>query len=96
MIARMTTGQAAPERLDAAIRRTREETLPTLHAQPGFRSYQLLVDRGAGTFISVSVWESAQALEQAETVLNQARTQATHAHGGQGVTSAVYEVAVQG
>ena len=96
MIARVTTGQADRERLDEAIRRTREQTLATVQAQPGFRSYQLLVDRAAGTFISVSLWESEQALRQAEAVLNQERAQATQAHEGQGVASAVYEVAVQG
>ena len=96
MIARVTTGQADRERLDEAIRRTREQTLTTVQAQPGFRSYQLLVDRAAGTFLSLSVWESVQALQQAETVLNRERTQATQAHSGQGVTSTMYEVAVQG
>ena len=95
--ARVTSYQAPPERMDEAIALFRERTVPAVQGQQGITALYLLVDRQGGKALSLSLWASAQAMQQSEQMVQQLREQG----GGQqlGVaTTAVerYEVAVQG
>ncbi len=45
MFARVGVFQGPPENLEAALRRSREQTLPDLERLPGFRGVYVLVDR---------------------------------------------------
>ncbi len=94
--ARVTSYQAPRERLDDAIALFRERTVPAAQQQQGMAGLYLLVDRGSGKALSLSLWASAEALQQSEQMARQLREQG----GGQllGVeTGAVerYEVAAQ-
>jgi heme-degrading monooxygenase HmoA len=96
MYMRLTTTQMPPEQLDTMVGFFQQRVGPAMQQQPGFQSTYVLVDRATGKGGILSVWESEDALRQAETMLNQQR-----AEGGQAVqatvtpTSEVYEVAFQ-
>lgn len=57
MYARVTTIQISPYRLDEAIGVLREQVMPTIQQQNGFKGYWMLVDRGTGKAINVTLWE---------------------------------------
>lgn len=58
MYARLVTGLISPNRMDEAIQLWREEVLPSVQRQAGFRSVRLLVDRKAGKIASMGLWET--------------------------------------
>jgi heme-degrading monooxygenase HmoA len=62
MNARVTTTQSTPENLDDAVRRFKEEALPSITAMEGFKGAYLLIDRATGKVVNVSLWET-EALE---------------------------------
>jgi len=57
MYARVTTTQFSPYRLDEAISIIRDHTVPAAQKQSGFKGYLLLVDRGTGKGITITLWE---------------------------------------
>jgi quinol monooxygenase YgiN len=57
MYARVTTIQISPYRLDEAIGVLREQVIPTIQQQNGFKGYWMLVDRGTGKAINITLWE---------------------------------------
>ena len=96
MFVRMTTTQMPVEQLDTMVGFFQQRVGPAMQRQPGFLNAYVLVDRATGKGGILSMWESEEALRQAEAMLNQQR-----AEGGQAVqatttpTSEVYEVAFQ-
>ena len=94
--ARVTTAQIPPERIEELLRHIREQNAPTMQQQPGFQRAYYCIDRQRGQGLALSLWQSREAVQQAEATLNQARDQAGQVSGIQGApTTAVYEVAVQ-
>ena len=57
MYARVTTIQISPYRLDEAIGILRQQVVPAIQQQNGFKGYFMLVDRGTGRSINVTLWE---------------------------------------
>jgi hypothetical protein len=57
MYARVTTIQISPYRLDEAIGVLREQVVPVIQQQHGFKGYLMLVDRGTGNSINITLWE---------------------------------------
>ncbi len=57
MYARVTTTQFSPYRLDEAIGIVRDQVLPAAQQQNGFKGYMMLVDRGTGKGITITLWE---------------------------------------
>lgn len=57
MYARVTTIQISPYRLDEAIGVLREQVVPAIQQQNGFKGYLMLVDRGTGNSINITLWE---------------------------------------
>lgn len=57
MYARVTTIQISPYRLDEAIGILREQVVPAIQQQNGFKGYLMLVDRGTGNSINITLWE---------------------------------------
>jgi hypothetical protein len=62
--ARVVRGEVLKEKLDEAIRLWRESVGPSAKDQPGFKGARLMVDREAGTILSLGLWESAPQLRQ--------------------------------
>lgn len=96
MIARMTTIQLSPERLEDGVRFFHEQLLPTLQGPVGFQGGYALVNRQSGTLVAITLWETAAALQASEAVLNRLRAQGVQTLAAtQPPTTEVYEVAVQ-
>jgi hypothetical protein len=94
MYARVTAGQALPERLDEAIRLI--QTNVTRLREHGFAGGMLLVDRQTGKTLVLGLWETESDL-WASVAGQAARVDAGVATGiwQQRPTVAVYEVAAE-
>ena len=57
MYARVTTLQISPYRLEEAIGVLREQVAPAIQQQKGFKGYWMMVDRGTGKSINITLWE---------------------------------------
>ncbi len=93
MHARQTMLQVDPSRIDEGIRLFREQVMPVVRQQGG-KGVRLLVDRRSGKVQAISLWETEQAAQAAQTAMNQQRDQAAQQLGGQGATTELFEVAV--
>ena len=76
MIARITSAQVPPERIDE-FAQWWQDTVGGLKGQvQGFQSAYLLVDRQSGRGQGVALWESREALDAAMPQINQVLQQA--------------------
>jgi hypothetical protein len=73
MHARMTTMEGSPERLDEGLREIREDVLPQLQQQDGFKGFIVLDNRQSGKLMGFSLWESEQAMQASEEVADRTR-----------------------
>ena len=87
MYARATTLRASPEHVDEAIVHY-QEGIPSLREIAGNRGAILLVDRSEGKAISVTLWESDEAMQASRQRADELRRQES---GGE---PEEYEVAV--
>lgn len=72
MWARLSSYQGAPEQVDAAASRLPEQALREMS---GFEGAYLLVDRASGKALTITLWESEDALRESEERANQLRSQ---------------------
>jgi len=73
MHARMTTMEGSSERLDEGLREIREDVLPQLQQQDGFKGFVVFDNRQNGELIGFSLWESEQAMQASEEVGDRTR-----------------------
>ena len=79
MHARTGRLEVSPERIDDVVQVLHSEQLPRYRGQQGYKGFSVLADRQSGAIIGVSFWESEAALEAAEELGEQARSQAAEA-----------------
>jgi heme-degrading monooxygenase HmoA len=94
MYARVTSIAGSPDEIEAGISNFRENVAPFTHRDGGKGSL-FLVDRETGAIMSVTLWESEDAMTASEQRANSLRAQAA-ATGKSSETPVVgrYEVAV--
>jgi heme-degrading monooxygenase HmoA len=73
MYARMTTLEGSPDHMDEGVREVREDVLPQLQQQDGFKGFLALGDRQSGKLVGITFWESEQAMQAAEEVGDRTR-----------------------
>jgi heme-degrading monooxygenase HmoA len=73
MHARMTSMEGSSERLDEGLREIREDVLPQLQQQDGFKGFIVFDNRQSGKLIGFSLWESEQAMQASEEVADRTR-----------------------
>ena len=73
MHARMTTMEGSSERLDEGLREIKEEVLPQLQQQDGFKGFVVFDNRQDGKLVGFSLWESEQAMQASEEVADRTR-----------------------
>jgi heme-degrading monooxygenase HmoA len=73
MHARMTTMEGSSERLDEGLREIREDVLPQLQQQDGYKGFVVFDNRQSGQLIGFSLWESEQAMQASEEVGDRTR-----------------------
>ena len=76
MHARMTTMEGSSERLAEGLREIREDVLPQLQQQDGFKGFVVFDNRQSGELIGFSLWESEQAMQASEEVGEHTRREA--------------------
>ena len=94
MFARVSTYTGTSDEIDEAIRQVRENTLPKLEQLDGYKGAYFLVDRQNGKSLSVTLWESEEAMSTSEEAANSLRSEVADALGTQMVGVERYEVAV--
>ncbi len=94
MFARVSTYTGTSDELDEAIRQVRENTLPKLMQLDGYKGAYFLVDRQNGKSLSVTLWESEEAMSTSEEAANSLRSEVADALGTQMVGVERYEVAI--
>ena len=94
-VARVTTLQGTPERVEDLVRQLEAQLAPALERLRGYLGLYLFVDATTGTARSVTLWDSADALTESATAVAPLRTQAAATLGARATpTVEVYEVAV--
>jgi hypothetical protein len=57
MYARVTTIQISPYRVEEAVGVLREQVVPVIQRQNGFKGYLMFVDRSTGKSVNITLWE---------------------------------------
>jgi heme-degrading monooxygenase HmoA len=70
-----------PERVKATIEQFKEQHVPMLEQQPGYRGVWAGVDYTGGRAIAVTYWESLDALHASDELANQVRAAAVTTAG---------------
>lgn len=81
MHARVTTIEGQPDRMDSAIQQVRDEVLPILREQEGWKGFTVLADRSSGKMLGISFFESEEAVAASDAAVAQARERAAEASG---------------
>jgi heme-degrading monooxygenase HmoA len=69
-------GGLDPERIEATVEQFREQALPQLQEQQGFRGITVGVNRKTGQALAVTLWETEADMSESERVADEARDQA--------------------
>lgn len=94
MFARVNAFEGPPEQMDESLRQVREQVLPQLKQQDGFKGLIGLADRQTGKVLGVTLWESEEAMRASEEAANRLRSESAEA-GDQTVAGIErYEVAL--
>jgi heme-degrading monooxygenase HmoA len=92
--AAVTWSRIAPDRMDTLLNAYRGSMLARLQTLPGFCSLSLVVDRKQGRTVSVTSFESRDALERTRKEARSMREEFAHAVGARIVDIAEMDVAV--
>jgi heme-degrading monooxygenase HmoA len=93
---RMVSVNGDPDKLDAAIVNIRNQVLPLLKAQKGYRATIASVDRQSGRLTASTVWDTKADLDASESKLAGPRAEAAKAAGAgpNDVQVEIFETAV--
>jgi len=94
MHARMFEFTGSPEQIEAAVALARDEILPLEREMPGFRGLILLADREERRLVSVSLWESAEQMEDSEASARMLVRLGAQSIGGKRVAIEPFDVAL--
>jgi heme-degrading monooxygenase HmoA len=103
MFASVSTYQGPPDQIDEGVRYAQENIVPRVQEVEGFEGIYLLLDRQSGKVLSITLWESEEAMRASEEEANQLRSEhrgrwdqvPTAQTGGQEVAGVEgYEVAI--
>ena len=83
---------AALDKLDESIKFVRDQVVPNVRAQKGFRALLMGVDRQSGHCLVASIWETAADLEASESAVRDQRREAGTVAGASNVRTEQYEV----
>jgi heme-degrading monooxygenase HmoA len=93
VFARATTLEGPADRVDEGIRNY-GDALSEFRSMPGNKGAFLLIDRGSGRAVGVTLWESRQAMQESQDRAQELRTQAAEAVSAAVKSVDEYEVAV--
>ncbi len=80
MFARVSSFRGAPDKIEGGIRAL-QETTSAIQQLPGFQRAFFLVDRGSGRAVSITLWESEEAVNRTTSAANPLRDRVAQALG---------------
>ena len=86
--------EPSPYRIEQGIRRAREKALPRVRQMDGYKGAYFFVDRQSGKVISITLWESEEALRASEEMARTLRDEFAGGLSTQQVDVGRYEVAI--
>ena len=75
MFARVSTYLGDPAQIDQGLNYARENILPRVKQVDGFEGVYYLVDRQSGKALTITLWESEEALHASEEEANRLRSE---------------------
>ena len=75
MFARVSTYQGDPAQIDQGLNYASENILPRVKQVDGFEGVYYLVDRQSGKALTITLWESEEALRASEEEANRLRSE---------------------
>lgn len=91
--ARVSTYQGTSETIDRSLEQA-DEVVPVVRGMDGSRGMIYLVDRSSGKSLSITLWESAEAMQASEEAANRLRRDSSASAGDTIVDVERYEVAL--
>jgi hypothetical protein len=79
------------DKLEDSIKFVRDQVVPKVRSQKGFRALLMGVDRQTGHCMVSSIWETAADLEASEAAVREQRGQAGNVAGAANVRTERYE-----
>jgi heme-degrading monooxygenase HmoA len=77
--ARISTLEGSPEHIDEGLRQVRENVLPQIQQQEGFKGMVALADRQSGKTLGITFWESEEMLKASEEAADRLREDSAEA-----------------
>jgi heme-degrading monooxygenase HmoA len=90
----VSTYQGSPQQIDEGLDHARQNILPRVRAVDGFEGVYYLVDRQSGRALSITLWESEEAMRASEEEANRLRGESAEAAGATVEGVERYEVAI--
>ncbi len=94
MFARVSTYQGDPGRIDEGLEHARKNIVPRAQQLDGFRGLYYLIDRESGKALSITLWETEEALRATEEEANRLRHEGAQAYAASVESVERYEVAL--
>ena len=94
MFARVSTYEGPPEQMGEGINHARQHILPAVRNIEGFSGVLFLADRESGKALSITLWESEQALRNSEEEAGRLRRESAEAGGETIAAVERYEVPI--
>ena len=89
-----TTTSCYPAHIDQAINYIRESVLPNVSPDEGLEGFYHLVNRESGKAISITLWESEEAMRATEEEANRSRAEIASATNATIENVETYEVGI--
>lgn len=92
MYARVSTYEGSVEDYDASLEKMQSDIAPQVRQMPGSAGLLSMIDRGTGRGLSITLWDSEEAMVASRDAANQVRSKAASAMGSRIVDVTEYEV----
>lgn len=94
MYARVSTYEGSTEDYDASVDKMKSDIAPQVRAMAGSAGLLSMIDRNTGQSLSITLWDSEDAMVSSREAANQVRSQAATSTGSTIINVAEYEVGV--
>jgi heme-degrading monooxygenase HmoA len=94
MFARVSTYQGDPGQIDEGLNYARENILPRVKQVDGFEGVYYLVDRESGKALTITLWESEEAMRASEEEANRLRSESAESASATVENVERYEVGI--
>ena len=91
-VARVSTLEGDPAKMDDATKDAKQEILPRLRELPGYKGAMAMVDRNTGRTLLIALWESAETMRASEEKGEKFREESADVERGRVLSVERYEV----